>query len=217
MSKALHLATLIHVHHRENSKQERQITLPVPTRSSTFGVPLEELMGFSGEKGSVPRVVKDCIQYLRETGKLFSTNVINCSADTGPPQVSIRMDSLGDRPIRYYCAKYRMHMTEVGLISLSSDALEWYLMPNKGNVVSMDTIGDPHLAAVLLKKFLRDLPQPIFPDGTYAIIRRCPPPNENLNDIAAVTYMRDTLLPQLDPCVYIVLSHYLRKFIRWSP
>jgi hypothetical protein len=25
-------------------------------------------MGYNGEKGSVPRVVKDCIQYLRESG-----------------------------------------------------------------------------------------------------------------------------------------------------
>ncbi|OBZ68840.1 hypothetical protein A0H81_11269 [Grifola frondosa] len=33
-----------------------------------FGVPLEQLMGFDGEKGGLPRVVKDCIQYLRECG-----------------------------------------------------------------------------------------------------------------------------------------------------
>lgn len=25
-------------------------------------------MGYDGEKGGIPRVVKDCIQYLRETG-----------------------------------------------------------------------------------------------------------------------------------------------------
>lgn len=25
-------------------------------------------MGYNGEKGGIPRVVKDCIQYLRETG-----------------------------------------------------------------------------------------------------------------------------------------------------
>jgi hypothetical protein len=27
-------------------------------------------MGYDGEKGGIPRVVKDCIQYLRETGIL---------------------------------------------------------------------------------------------------------------------------------------------------
>ena len=53
---------------RENLKHEKQINLPVMTRSDLFGVPLEELMGFDGEKGGLPRVVKDCIQYLRSTG-----------------------------------------------------------------------------------------------------------------------------------------------------
>lgn len=49
-------------------KHEKKITLPVPSRSSIFGVPLEELMGYNGEKGGVPRVVKDSIQFLRDTG-----------------------------------------------------------------------------------------------------------------------------------------------------
>lgn len=75
----------------------------------------------------------------------------------------------------------------------------------------MDTIGDPHLAAVLLKKYLRDLPEPIFSENLYQTIRRCPAPSEDLADVASVTYVRDTLLPALAPCVYIILSHYLRK------
>jgi len=53
---------------RENSKHEQRITMPIQTRSSLFGVHLEELMGYDGEKGGVPRVVKDCAQYLRHTG-----------------------------------------------------------------------------------------------------------------------------------------------------
>jgi hypothetical protein len=56
---------------RENLKFEKQIQLPIPSRSNVFGVPLEELMGHDGEKGGVPRVVKDCIIYLRETGMSF--------------------------------------------------------------------------------------------------------------------------------------------------
>jgi Rho GTPase-activating protein 1 len=55
--------------HRENLKHEAKITLPVPSQSNIFGVPLEELMGRRGEKG-VPKVVRDCIQFLRETGGL---------------------------------------------------------------------------------------------------------------------------------------------------
>jgi Rho GTPase-activating protein 1 len=55
---------------RENLKHEKEITLPIQTHSDIFGVPLEDLMGYDGEKGGIPRVVKDCIQYLRETGIL---------------------------------------------------------------------------------------------------------------------------------------------------
>ena len=55
---------------RENLKHEQQIKLPMATRADLFGVPLEELMGYDGEKGGVPRVAKDCIQYLRDTGIL---------------------------------------------------------------------------------------------------------------------------------------------------
>ena len=75
----------------------------------------------------------------------------------------------------------------------------------------METIGDPHLAAVLLKKYFRDLPEPIFPESLYPAIRRCPPPSDDPNDMSSVTYIRETLLPELAPCVYILLSHYLRE------
>lgn len=53
---------------RENAKHERKITLPTPIVSSTFGVPLEDIMGYDGEKGGLPRVVKDTIQFIRDTG-----------------------------------------------------------------------------------------------------------------------------------------------------
>jgi len=36
-----------------------------------FAVPLEDLMGYDGEKDGIPRVIKDSIQYLRETGMRF--------------------------------------------------------------------------------------------------------------------------------------------------
>jgi Rho GTPase-activating protein 1 len=52
----------------ENLKHEKDIQLPVPTRRDLFGVPLEELMGWDGEKGGVPRVIRDAVQFLRETG-----------------------------------------------------------------------------------------------------------------------------------------------------
>lgn len=84
---------------------------------------------------------------------------------------------------------------------------------DRGNVVSLETFSDPHLAAVLLKKYLRDLPEPIFPESIYGTIRRCPMP-PSLNDLegemASIYYIRETLLPELVPCAYILLSQILR-------
>lgn len=80
----------------------------------------------------------------------------------------------------------------------------------EGNVVMMSTINDPHLAAVLLKKYLRDLPDPIFPERTYSVIRRCPPPSSSEPDVI-IHYLRETLLTELPPCAYILLSNYLRE------
>ena len=56
---------------RENLKNEAGITLPVHPLSSHFGVPLDELMGAYGERGGVPRVVRDCVTFLREKGEVF--------------------------------------------------------------------------------------------------------------------------------------------------
>ncbi|TFK27570.1 Rho GTPase activation protein [Coprinopsis marcescibilis] len=157
--------------YQENLKYERKITLPVPVRSSTFGVPLEELMGFDGEKGGIPRVVRDCIQYIRGSGML----------DEG---------------------LFRRSPSSV-LLRAAQDAYD------RGNVVSLHTFGDPHLAAVLLKKYLRDLPEPLFPEHLYPLIRRCPTPTNNPADMNCVNYLRDTLLPALAPCAYILLSNIL--------
>ncbi|TFK72299.1 Rho GTPase activation protein [Pluteus cervinus] len=157
--------------YQENLKYEKKIVLPVPSRSSIFGVPLEDLMGYDGEKGTIPRVVKDSIQFLRETG-LNEEGLFRRS----PQSVMLKA------------------------------AQEAY---DRGNVVSLQTFGDPHLAAVLLKKYLRDLPQPVFPESLYPLIRRCPAPSSDPSDMSAVAYLREILLPELIPCVYMVLSHVL--------
>jgi hypothetical protein len=79
-----------------------------------------------------------------------------------------------------------------------------------GNVVSLNTFEDPFLAAVLIKKYLRDLPEPIFSEKLYPIIQQCPSPND-ASDMVAITYIRDVIFPELVPCAYILLSHVLRK------
>ena len=80
-----------------------------------------------------------------------------------------------------------------------------------GQIVTLPTFNDPHLAAVLLKKYFRDLPDPIFPETLYPIIRQCPLPSGDPTDMTAILYIRDTLLPQLKPCVYILLSNVLSE------
>ncbi|KAF7308330.1 Rho GTPase-activating protein 8 [Mycena chlorophos] len=170
--------------YQENLKYESKITMPVTTRGSgdahVFGVPLEDLMGIDGEKGGLPRVVRDAIQFVRESG----------------------MEEEG---------LFRRSPQSV-LLRAAQDAYD------RGNVVSLDTFGDPHLAAVLLKKYLRDLPDPVFPESLYPIIRRCPLPSSQPDstnpatverDLAAISYIRDTLLPQLPLCFYMLLSAIL--------
>ena len=55
-----------------------------------------------------------------------------------------------------------------GVWHLSSQGIK--LRVFLGHNMSLDTFGDPHLAAVLLKKYLRDLPEPIFTETVYPII-----------------------------------------------
>ncbi|OSX56415.1 hypothetical protein POSPLADRAFT_1159761 [Postia placenta MAD-698-R-SB12] len=158
--------------YQENLKHEKQIQLPTPTRADLFGVPLEELMGFDGEKGGIPRVVKDCMQYLRQTG-----------------------------------------LQEEGLFRRSPNSVmlkQAQQAYDRGHVVSLDTFGDPHLAAVLLKKFLRDLPTPLFPEHLYPLISRCPAPSDDPADLSSILYIRETLLPELPHCSYILLSNVLQ-------
>ena len=157
---------------RENTKHERKIILPIPISSSTFGVPLADLMGSSGENSALPRPIKDATQFLRDNG--------------------LNEDGLFRRS------------PSSALLRAAQDAYD------RGNVVSLDTFGDPHLAAVLIKKFLRDLPEPIFGEELYALIRRCPDVKSDQSDMSAVIYMREVLLPELEPCVYILLSAVLR-------
>lgn len=155
--------------YKENLKQERHIVLPTPIRSSVFGVPLEELMGHDGEKGSIPRVLKDSIQDLLSSG-------------------------LNEEGI------FRRSPSSVMLKQVQ----EAY---DRGQVVSLQSFNDPHLAAVLLKKYLRDLPDAPFPESLYPDIRRCPTPSNDSTGTLAAAYIRDTLLPQLMPCMYILLSN----------
>ena len=196
--------TLLTSMYRENLKHEARITLPIPSHSNIFGVPLEDLMGHNGEKGGVPKVVRDCIQYLRETGGLLSSSYSDYSL-TLLVQGCVKKVFFDVLPSLLCFAPPRRHTTEV----CTAPHFETYPTepPIAGNIVSLQTFGDPHIATVLLKKFLRDLPDPIIPERLYPVIQRCPIPSSDPSDTSSIHYIRETLLPELAPCAYILLSH----------
>lgn len=89
---------------------------------------------------------------------------------------------------------------------------------DRGHPVSLESFGDAHLAAVLLKKFLKDLPEPIVPEDCYPIIRRCPPASDDPSDVAAVHFIREQILPSLHShAAVVLLSYILRESVTCSP
>lgn len=80
-----------------------------------------------------------------------------------------------------------------------------------GHVVTLEHYGDPHLAAVLIKKYMKELPEPLFPEKVYSRIQRCPPISTDVTDMSSIMYIRDTLFPELPHCSYVLLSHIFRQ------
>ncbi|QRW20436.1 Rho GTPase-activating protein 1 [Rhizoctonia solani] len=109
-----------------------------------YDVPLIHLrlMGPDGESSPVPRVIRDCVEYLRSEG---------------PLGLNLEVEGLFRRS------------PNVGLLRSVREAYD------RGNQVTLAQYHDPHIAAVLIKKFLRDLPEPIFSGSLYPIIAKCPP------------------------------------------
>ncbi|KAF8755131.1 Divergent CRAL/TRIO domain [Rhizoctonia solani] len=99
-------------------------------------------MGPDGESSPVPRVIRDCVEYLRSEG---------------PLGLNLEVEGLFRRS------------PNVGLLRSVREAYD------RGNQVTLAQYHDPHIAAVLIKKFLRDLPEPIFSGSLYPIIAKCPP------------------------------------------
>ncbi|EJU03378.1 Rho GTPase activation protein [Dacryopinax primogenitus] len=80
---------------------------------------------------------------------------------------------------------------------------------DRGHPVTLSSFGDPHLAAVLFKIFFHELPEPLFAESTYSIIRRCPPPSDDPEDTAAITYIREEILASLSENASYVLAFAL--------
>ncbi|GAA5997444.1 uncharacterized protein JCM10292_000852 [Rhodotorula paludigena] len=74
---------------------------------------------------------------------------------------------------------------------------------SRGHPVSLSKYPDaPYLAASLLKRFLHDLPTPIFPRSSWDAARTCPIDD----DEGAVAYLREHFLPLLDPPALALLQ-----------
>ncbi|KAG8823480.1 hypothetical protein FRC19_003733 [Serendipita sp. 401] len=77
---------------------------------------------------------------------------------------------------------------------------------DRGQVVDLLQYGDANLAAVLIKKFFRSLPQPIFPDSIFHVIRNCPNPDVEDTRDDAIQYIREKIMGELEGNKQILLN-----------
>lgn len=82
---------------------------------------------------------------------------------------------------------------------------------DRGQIIDLSQFGDANLAAVLIKKYFRALPEPIFPETTFGTIRRCPNPNVEENHTAAIEYIREKILGELEGNKQVLLNVVFRK------
>jgi hypothetical protein len=63
-----------------------------------------------------------------------------------------------------------------------------------GLVVPLDISNGSILTMVMVKRFSRDLATPIFPEGTYAVLQRCPLPGCGPVEVSTInTYVQGTV------------------------
>lgn len=155
---------------------------PVPDR--VFGLPIQVLMGEKGEKGGLPRVVRDCVEELQ---RLVQSS--DGSRHSGVDTEGIFRKSASS-----------------ALLQAAQQAYDL------GQPVSLSQWNDPNLAAALLKLYFRKLPDPIFPASTYPLIRACPPPQSDSNG-ETIQYLRGVLLPAIFPPSKLILLSYVVELL----
>lgn len=86
---------------------------------------------------------------------------------------------------------------------------------DRGQVVDLSQIDDTHVAAVLIKKFFRLLPEPIFAEDVFHMIRKCPNPNGPDED-AVIQYIRERVIGELSGNKQVLLNVVFREFKSFS-
>lgn len=119
------------------------------------------------------------------------------------------------RPIRDCIAYLRSTgLTDEGLFRRSPSSVllrqvqDAYDRGQPGVERYLESYGDPHLAAVLIKKFLRSLPEPIFGESMYSVIRKCP--DMESDPEGAVEYVREFVIGGLPGNAQVLLNIVIR-------
>jgi hypothetical protein len=136
-------------------------------------------MGPDGESSPLPRVVRDCVEYLRSDGPLGLNLEVEGLFRRSPNGAVLKIVREAydrgefDREVDGRTS-YSLH-NPFRIYFCLTPCLSPHTTHFQGNQVTLAQYADPHIAAVLLKKFLRDLPEPMFPGTLYPLIARCPP------------------------------------------
>jgi Rho GTPase-activating protein 1 len=86
----------------------------------------------------------------------------------------------------------------------------WKEQFNKGHEVDLESHGDPHLAAVLIKLFLRELPEPLLTFDLYDPILEL----KSLPPEVKVPVVRDMLRNRLPPINFTILKYLVTFLVR---
>lgn len=87
---------------------------------------------------------------------------------------------------------------------------------DRGQRVDIAHYDDPHLAAVLIKKFFRMLPQTIFSEDMYSVIQKCPVPDDEGTRAASIEYVREEVIGGLPGNAQILLNVVIRMWTSFN-
>lgn len=168
-------------------------------------------MGYDGEKGGVPRVVRDTIQYMRLNGNALVASRVFGSANprTGLEEEGLFRRNPSNSALNQLIQAYNRGLSFRQRLAVAATDTAHH----PGHVVSLESHGNVHMAAVLLKKYLHALPEPLFPEKMYPLIERCPQLSNDASDMSSIIYIRESILPELPHCAYILLTHVFREWL----